>query len=379
MRYRRNYGGILQCVALQNTLRNMGHEVEVIQFEPILKTSFLYKALGFLSSNGSFLCLFTALKEQLYRIVKPFIQKTKVPIESLVNRNKSFIASNINYTQLVNEYSIAQLANDFDAIVVGSDKVWTGLAKKKFTYFLDWEPSFRGLRISYAPCSSNYRVPFFKKKMLRSLLAQFDSVSVRDANTQSIIKDINGMEPTIVVDPTLLFDFSSYIEKRIIDEPYIFVYILGDGIKGGYKKALDRIKEVYGQMKVVAVVIADESLEALKFADEIIYDATPIEWMNFIYYAKFVYTDSFHGCLFSMKFKKNFLGYYKSIHRSSRLIDLKKRFQLNCNIVGCVDEFLGYGEKALFINYEELASVLDVHVSQSRRFLVEALQLDHSK
>src|SRR5690554_2204904 len=185
MKYRRNYGGILQCLALQNTLRKMGHEVEVIQFWPSLKVGFLYKVVGFVSSYRSIYQILLGLKEHFVKFRKPNTQRSNTFLEQLVKENRKFISTYINYTKEVDEYSISQVANDYEAIVVGSDKIWTGLAKKKLSYFFDWEPEYRGLRVSYAPCSSNQKVPFFKTRHLKHLLTQFDAISVRDSNTQN--------------------------------------------------------------------------------------------------------------------------------------------------------------------------------------------------
>ena len=58
------------------------------------------------------------------------------------------------------------------------------------------------------------------------------------------------------------------------------------------------------------------------------YNASPDEWINLIAHSKFVYTDSFHGCMFSMKYHKPFFAYYKDANRSSRLRDIKIQYGL---------------------------------------------------
>ena len=63
MAYRRNYGGILQCVALQNTLTSLGHEVEVIQFRSKQKASFR-RRLRLLCTDFKFTVYVSWLKDK---------------------------------------------------------------------------------------------------------------------------------------------------------------------------------------------------------------------------------------------------------------------------------------------------------------------------
>ena len=107
------------------------------------------------------------------------------------------------------------------------------------------------------------------------------------------------------------------------------------------------------------------------FADIVIDTASPIEWVSLIAHAKFVYTDSFHGCVFSMKFHKPFLGYYNSGNRASRLLDLKNKFGLN-NIVSSVHEVNLSSE----INYEKIDMINDKITNKSCKFINEAISIN---
>ena len=154
---------------------------------------------------------------------------------------------------------------------------------------------------------------------------KFHSISVRDNTTYKLISPLlNNAQPTIVADPTLLYNFNEIIKtKRIISEPYLFVYILGAEIKEGHSYIIQQMKKEYQFSKIVAVCIPNISLEGEKIADISYRDASPEQWLNLFYHAQCVYTDSFHGCMFSLKFNKGFIGYYISESRASRLIDLK--------------------------------------------------------
>ena len=69
------------------------------------------------------------------------------------------------------------------------------------------------------------------------------------------------------------------------------------------------------------------------WADIVITDALAVDWMNILREAAFVYTNSFHAVIFSLKFHRQFVAYYGDIVRSSRMTGLRNQFGLNCRIV----------------------------------------------
>ena len=351
MSYRSNYGGIFQCVALCNILRKMGHDVEVINFQTAQQASFK-RRLKLLLTNFDSKTYFTWLSDKLKDKFDYLNGKLRPLPTALLKRCSLFIKENIPYTEKCDEKSIGLLVKEkgFEMIIVGSDKIWGGLGYSQLVYFGDWKPVFDGKLVSYAACSSLNEVPRYNYKKIKSLLARFARISVRDKHTQDLIQPFSTQAIQIVADPTVLYDFDKYLIPRHANEqPYIFAYILGNDIKGGHQAALKKIKEKYGEIPVKAVVLTNESTGIINYADEIIYDADPQDWINLLAYSSFVYTDSFHGVIFSLKFNKDFIAYYREESRSSRLLDLKRRFSIKQNIVSNVDEI---DLQAVEIQYE---------------------------
>jgi hypothetical protein len=371
----KNYGGIFQCLALQNVLINNQFEVEVIQFTYKYKNGLARKFLIFFSYFFSIKRLYEFVYDAFRFIIYP-VKKKPLSAEMMASRN-AFIQKYINFTESVNENSIGELSRRYDAIVVGSDIVWKGLGKKYLPYLFDWAPEFGGLRISYAACSgSDTGVPFLNKKKAKIMFQKINAMSVRDMSTYEMVRRVSGIKPKIVVDPTFLYDYMPYIGPPAQSQPYIFVYILGNEIKGrgGHNSVISRIKKRYGAMKVIAVVIADVSLSAEDFADEVIYDASPEDWLNLIYYAGFVYTDSFHGCVFSLKYKKNFLGYYSSYSRSSRLKDFAKRYNTEKYIVASTKDMVKKRSIEEPCDFSSIDAVVDKYKAGSLSFLLDSLK-----
>lgn len=370
--YQTNYGGILQCLALQNVLRQEGHEVEVIRFRAAGQTGVVRRALLMLSSFASGGDFVAYLRDLRLTFAAKRKQQKGVPSDELLTRCADFISTHIRYTEPVDESQIAVFSDRYEALLVGSDQVWTGFARKQLTYLFDWSPAFGGLKISYAACSANRRIPRLVSRQVRSCLSQFDALSVRDENTCRLVKESCGRTPALVADPTWLYDFCELMQPPSIEEPYIFAYILGGEILGGHRAVIDEIKREWGDMKVIAVVLPDCSLEAGHFADQTIDNATPQEWLNLLTHAAFVYTDSFHGTIFSLKYQKKFLTYYTYAQRTSRLVDLKKRFRLP-TVVASVDEMNDRKSIRNNFDYKEIELLIQKCRQESLAFLRQAL------
>ena len=371
--YKSNYGGILQCVALQNVLAEEGHEVEVIRYVPREHSGILRRMVMVMSSFSSCREFFCYIKDCYKTFCKKRRLQQQAPSSQLLSNCQEFIDEQIRYSPIVHEENIAFLASRYDAIVVGSDQVWTGLGQKQLIYLFDWSPAYEGLRVSYAACSANAHVPRFATSKIKRKLQQFDALSVRDENTSRLVRQCSGVWPSVVADPTLLYDFGTLLKAPFVKEPYIFCYILGGEIQGGHKQVIDEIKKEYGDMPVVAVALPDCTLEAGDFADRIITDASPGMWLNLLAHSAFVYTDSFHGCIFSIKYQKKFLAYYTYAQRASRLMDLKKRYALNHIVVESVAEMLTNESIRKNADYSVINPLVKKYQTESFYFLRTSL------
>ena len=335
MVYQYNYGGILQCISLQNILRERGHQVDVIKYKQKYNPDFFHKIKQLLFDTS-----YQELKTRIiYFRKRQHINLAKdIDFSSLLKRNDEYIKTQINYTEECDEETIGVLIekNEYDLIIIGSDKIWGGVGKKHLVYFGEWQPPFRNKVISYAACSSRDKIPLYNRKRVRNLLNRFNGVSTRDEHTKSLISKYCDKDIRIVCDPTLLFD---NFESCSFKGPYILTYILGEEIKGGHKVIIEGIKKHIGNIPVYSIILPGHNNDIDKYSDKIIVDATPYEWIGLIKNASYIYTDSFHGTIFSLKYKKQFITYYKEKSRSSRLLDLKERYGLD-NIISSANQFI---------------------------------------
>lgn len=271
-----NYGGILQAFALSSYLKGQGHDVTVLN-----RLSNLPLAKRILKS------VLVALHHPRYNNPR---------YKHLV----SFVKKYINYSKPLStggQMSGFVKGNSMDAVIVGSDQVWrTGFAMGYgYNYFLDFVPA--GVRkLSYAASFGLSQWEYNNEQTLRikQLLSEFKAISVREDEGVQLCKDNIGVTADHVLDPTMLLNASDYepvTSERKVKDDYVFVYWLGSAVEK--QKAIEAA-----------------SIECKRIVDISLRGSEPLmpidDWLSYIKYADHVVTDSFHGCVFSILFGKQF-------------------------------------------------------------------------
>lgn len=278
----------------------------------------------------------------------------------------------MNLSTQVDENSIETILNNYNIIIVGSDQIWNPSQRKKPEYFLNFA-SYNGKKISYAADSTIKEVDIEDKDNLVKALNDFCYISVRNKHSFEFVKSIIQKEPVIVADPVILYDFNNRHEINNQGE-YILTYLLGKEIEGTHEKAIRKIKEVYGDLPVYSIKIPTMNFELSNFDDKVFYNLDPNEWLAMIRNSKFVYTDSFHGVLFSLKYQKPFLAYYTEKLRATRFIDLGQRYHIERYIVKNVDEIDIKDSLKVQPDFKTIKNILKQHKVYSLDFLERALR-----
>jgi hypothetical protein len=288
----------------------------------------------------------------------------------------SFRKEFLNLSDELKYDELSNLSTEYEAIIVGSDQVWGPSQHSIGSYFLSHLHNFQGKRISYAPCCAINHVVESNKHRLTKALKEFSAISVRNVETQNFVCELIGEHTQIVVDPTLLWNFDELIEEKpVIQGDYILTYILGSEIRGGHRDLIDEIKNHYPNSIVISIILTENKPQLFDWSDEVLWDATPLEWLNLFYHATFIYTDSFHGLLFAIKFKKEFIAYYSEKSRASRFIDFGERFgEVSNNIVNSVEEIINSRVLESKINYTLLDESLGSEIIKSKLFLDNSLR-----
>jgi len=352
-----NFGGVLQATVLYNYLTDLGFDVVLIQKFPALPFR-LKVALKVLSHM-------------------PFQNIKNIRVnEKIRKRNMEFIKKFIpNRTARL--YTTTQLremalAEQLDAIVVGSDQVW----RMKYiddgyfeNYFLDFIEGLDIKRIAYAASfGKDYWEAPEKNHVVTSLLNKFDAISTREVSGVNICKESFGcIDCQVVLDPTLLVDGGFY--NRFWESPLahgkskkISCYILDEH---WYKnKLINTVYQEFGVGWELVNAKGDHSLNGVS------------QWLKSLAEADFVITDSFHGLAISIVFKKEFIVIGNTERGLSRFHSLLGQLGLADRLVldGENNDIVRLAHEK--IDYESVNAELEKLRRFSDGFLRQALKVD---
>lgn len=362
-----NYGGNLQAYALYTTLTKMGNDVELINYR--------HKQVS------DFRKVLSTLKQKVIyrRNVFYFFDKE----QAIINQNhEEFINSYIKRSSPI--YSTEQLVeyfniNSFDSIIVGSDQVWRFEYPPKIeNYFLEFlEKNSSIKKIAYAASfgidSWNYTDHVTQK--VRKLVQKFYYISVREISGVQLCKSKLYIDAKHVVDPTLLLSPEEYLQiinvnKKTNNEGKILTYILDDNtfktqIIAKIKNHLNKDTFIAQPVRKSKKRMFEKNLESYMYPS--------IEnWVRSFYDASFIITDSFHGTVFAIIFKKPFIAIVNKERGASRFESLLGKLMLENRVV---DENTIITNE-LFenkIDYNEVSSLLGEWITYSYNELKTAL------
>lgn len=304
-----NYGGILQAYALQTILERMGHQAEILQVQRPRRLPY-----------------HRMLPAYTKRFIKKFVLRrpyTRIFEEQWWNHKGT--PAMCKYTnQFLNKYmhlrsmhSVKEVQpSDYDGFVVGSDQVWR---KVYFRYmmhtsicdaFLRFAKEWKVKRMAYAASfgTDTWEYSERETKECGSLLRLFDTVTVREASAVDICKKKLGATATHVLDPTMLLTANDY--QKLFEEAQT---LKSEGNMHCY--ILDRTPEKQALIDNIARERGLKPFSVLVPIHRHVKDATeltqpPVEqWLRAFYDSEFIVTDSFHACVFSIIFRKQFVVY----------------------------------------------------------------------
>lgn len=291
-----NYGQILQCYAMCRLVQRLGYEPKVIRYRRPNEKE------GVPQKNKWFVDLY----EIWYRLTK-----VEGKIDIRIGRFLYFIKKFIPLSeQCYEKEQVEKECQDCEALFCGSDQIWNPLVFDE-VYFLDFGKADQK-RISYAPSGiweTNRQPEGFYQK-LRQYLNRFQFITVREEESVEILQKYLDRKVTVVPDPTLLLteeEWNCVASQKKAKESYVFCYFLGRF--RGYRLLLKEIMKKYHVKKAYYTTPGlyekenDLNRSSFFIAKN---QAGPGEFLALIRDAQAVCTDSFHGMIFSIIYKKQF-------------------------------------------------------------------------
>jgi hypothetical protein len=218
----------------------------------------------------------------------------------------NFVRKHLKITNELNTKSLKECYKDYEGVVVGSDQVWndylTGFDK---AYFLDFIEGKK--KLSYAASFGFVNIPNNLKEDYRNLLNDFTAISVREKSGAMIIDELLSEKADICIDPTLLLDNKDwrYFIKNKKREKYILLYSSNKNVNL-FECAIRLSQERNLKIYYICNEIYDmRNLSGYKNVKHLLWP-NPVEFLNLIYHAEYIFTNSFHGTAFSVIFHKKF-------------------------------------------------------------------------
>lgn len=274
-----SYGAVLQAHALQYTLKQLGADSEFVNINmpkkdaPAAQAPASPAAAIFarrLQAEGKKReALFAAFRDQYMTISRPFAPED--PIDS-----------------------------QYDLFLAGSDQIWNfRIPGADARYFLPFAAAEK--RCSYAASFGADEIPEKAKAWVAAQLKQFRAISVREQSGCGIVKSLTGRDAAVHLDPTLLPERSHWesMTGEATGEDYALLFLLK------YDEALvARAKAAAEAQGVPLKIVTAAFMPQLGMGA---WNGTGVtDWLTAIRHAKCVYTNSFHGMVFSMIFGRSF-------------------------------------------------------------------------
>ena len=316
--FARNCGAMLQCYALQTVLERSGCEVSVIDYQPwyhvnryaAFKNPFTFAARRKREAPAG--------KNPNTEMIKGFIRVVlswgkfmdKMPQDKAANH---FMRQYLKLTECYR--TVEQLQKkppEADLYIAGSDQLWNLKLTEGFdeAYFLRFGGD-KPRRITYAVGANFNYTPSAGEadvhETLKEMTASIDAFSLREAKFREEVRSVAGdREVQISLDPTLLLDQGEYeaIEEKPaqVPEHFILTYMMPNDSAAQTIQAAKKLSAETG------LPVIDVNAYPLAINHEIPDQrvCTANEFLWYMHHADYVLTNSFHGTVFSVIYRKRF-------------------------------------------------------------------------
>lgn len=313
-----NYGAALQTYALKTYLQSIGIDAFVIDYHKV----------------------YPKRKDSLKNKTKNSLLKVLLlPYKNKLKKQKDgfnyFRNTYFNLTKSYNDISSLD-GIDCDYIFCGSDQIWNSNLtgdRLEEAYFANFKTP--AIKVAYAASIGEKILPQRDEKLFEKLITNFDYISVRESQLVSELKKYTDKEIKHVLDPTLLLDTDDYIKiasKKIISEPYLLIY------QNTRNNEIYKIAKEIAKKRNLKIYEVGYKKQYPYTGVPIIQNAGPQEFLSLYQHAEYIVTNTFHGTVFAIQFKKQFVSIPLK-GRESRVVSLANILNIEKRLVKDYNEY----------------------------------------
>lgn len=356
-----NYGSLLQAIATQRVIMNLGHECRIINYIPKCETG-VRMAITQLEQKTKWRR--NPIKKAIYLMVAE-------PETLLMDRK--FLAMRKKYLLMgpccatTGELKKLYAEKKDEVFLTGSDQVWGPISTGHYdpTYFLDFVPK-SSRKLAFA---ASFGKAIFDEQTLKEygvLLKKYDSLAVRENVAVELLKkmDISAKQ---VLDPTLLMDadaWSEYVKPMKKPEKYVLVYQIHAN------SDLDHYAVKFAEKAELPLLRVSPLLHQAKRSGKFVYCPDISGFLDLVKNAAYMVTDSFHGTAFAINFNTQFVEVLPNTGTSSRNQSILKLTGLTDRIVRDLNDFSYIDQE---IDFKEANEKIGTSRIESIRILEEML------
>lgn len=291
-----NYGSALQTYALHNVINNLApNEIEsiVLDYCPdVLKDKDILNPMKNMWDTDD-------ESRRMCELSMPAIIKNNSEFQRFYSNQYALSSKKYDSTN----FNESLEAENIDGYVCGSDTIFC-IDEFGFDdgYYANYPCMKNGYSVSYAASFGDAHFDNEGYQTLNDRLKNFKALAIRENDMIPYVKEHVSCPVKKVVDPTLLLP-SEYYERitwpRQTEEKYILLYARR------YNKAMEKYAEVLSNK--IGCKIIEISLRATNSEmHQMRYEAGVEEFLSLVKHAEMVITNSFHGMIFAVQFKRPF-------------------------------------------------------------------------
>ncbi len=350
-----NFGAVLQCYGLYDTLCSLGHDVRIIDYRPkYLKT---YKPTFGIRQFINWRLWLLPSKWRTYRYWRKRYD--------LYDR---FECHEMRLTSLCSTNDdIRNVVRDLDYVVVGSDQVWNSRFNGMDEAWYGTLKSGHEKWITYAASVGKSEVNPAEVETIMKALDNFDAISVReDTLKETIEKKIKGdVKISTVLDPSLL----------VLPDVWViwwYAVVMGDYNLTYQARECDDVfrvaRELSKQMNGAKIIPVDffDNVKKNQLETMVV---GPKGFISLVKNARCVVTTSFHGTAFSIINKTPFYTLRLDDGADDRVENLLHYLKLDGRLIAKDSH-----PELEPVDFQKSHSILDELREQSLKYLKSALQ-----
>lgn len=333
-----NYGGMLQGYALYSAIKSLGYSVDIISYDVRQNANSVYPSI--IQQTKQY-----GLGAAIPKVAERIIAKGKFLIKDIIEERTvlfdKFEADIDADTNLYSDDTINNLKREYRVFVSGSDQIWNPNAVRNLYLQTFISEPYR--KISYAASIGRDSFSDYEANIMIPAISRFGTISVREKTAKKLLSKYISKSVTTVLDPTFLLSIEEWEKvsaKRLVEKKYALVYFFSDSLE--VRKNAQMFCRVRGlELVVIPYAKQEYNLSDSKGPGKKMNNVGPREFVSLVKNAEFVFTDSFHGAVFSLihqvpfaVFERNKSGH---VSMNSRLYDLLELFQEKDRLVNVND------------------------------------------